>query len=290
MNQNSRLKEPILTDPAGYLREDFRFFHLRDQTPGAWEFHHHDFLKIMILIEGRIDYVIEGRSYRLAPWDIVLVDRGLIHRPEADPAFPYERIILYLSPDFLDRYSDTDSLTLCFREAQYRHSHILRFHEELRSPLISLLSRLESALDGHSETFGNALMSRLLCLEFLIELNRASISSGSGYLTTGTLDYRISGLLSYINSHLSQELSIEHLSGVCSLSPYHMMRIFKEETGFTIGSYITEKRLILAREYMKEGRKATEACYLSGFNHYSVFLRAYKKRYKGLPKDFINFS
>ena len=285
MSHDNRLHEPILSTPTGYLNEDFRLFHLRDKTPGVWEFHHHDFLKIMILVEGRIDYVIEGRNYHLAPWDIVLVDRGQLHRPEADPGFPYERIILYLSPDFLEQYSGADPLTQCFREAQYRHSHILRLREELRAPLVSLLSRMESALDGHSNTFGNALMSRLLCLEFMIELNRASISSNSGYLAAGTLDYRISGLLSYINSHLEQELSIGHLASVCCLSPYHMMRIFKEETGLTIGSYIAEKRLILAREYIKAGKNATEACYLSGFKHYSVFLRAYKKRYNGLPRE-----
>lgn len=119
-------------------------------------------------------------------------------------------------------------------------------------------------------------MSRLLCLEFLVELNRASMDDKAQYLPTGVLNYRVSGLISYINEHLDEDLSIGTLSSLSCISPYHMMRIFKEETGCTIGNYITEKRLIYARDLLSEGVNATDACFRSGFSHYSTFLRAYK--------------
>ena len=87
---------PITDDaPAferqGFLKEDFRLFHLKDKVSPCYEFHYHDFLKIMVLLEGKVNYVIEGRSYSLHPFDIVLVGRGQIHRPEVDPGQPYER-------------------------------------------------------------------------------------------------------------------------------------------------------------------------------------------------------
>ena len=104
--------------PQGYLKEEFRFFHLKDLGKGPYEYHHHDFLKILILINGNVSYSIEGRSYRLMPWDMVLVDRGQIHRPEPDPSCPYERLILYLSPAFLEAHKHADSdLALCFHTA-----------------------------------------------------------------------------------------------------------------------------------------------------------------------------
>ena len=119
--------------PQGYLKEEFRFFHLKDLGKGPYEYHHHDFLKILILINGNVSYSIEGRSYRLMPWDMVLVDRGQIHRPEPDPSCPYERLILYLSPAFLEAHKHADSdLALCFSTASYRHSQVLRFAKEER--------------------------------------------------------------------------------------------------------------------------------------------------------------
>lgn len=281
---------PITDDaPAfqqkGFLKGDFHLFHLRDKVNRSYEFHYHDFLKIMVLLEGKVNYVIEGRSYVLHPHDIVLVGRGQIHRPEVDSGQPYERQILYLSQDFLDRCREEGAaLDRCFDTAAYRHSNVLRLKDEVRLNILSLLKRLERSQNWQQEDFAGSLMSRLLCLEFLIELNRASLDDKAQYLPTGTLNYRVSGLISYINDHLSEDLSIGKLSSLSSISPYHMMRIFKEETGYTIGNYITEKRLIRARNLLAEGTGATQACFLSGFSHYSTFLRAYKDHFHELPK------
>ena len=196
---------PITDDaPAferqGFLKEDFRLFHLKDKVSPCYEFHYHDFLKIMVLLEGKVNYVIEGRSYSLHPFDIVLVGRGQIHRPEVDPGQPYERQILYLSQDFLDRHRENeDSLDRCFATAAYRHSNVLRLKEEVRANMLSLLKQLERSQNWQQEEFAGPLMSRLLCLEFLVELNRASMDDKAQYLPTGVLNYRVSGLISYIN-------------------------------------------------------------------------------------------
>lgn len=270
---------------AGFLNREFMVFHLKDKPDRTFEFHYHDFYKILVFLEGNVNYIIEGRTYTLRPYDIVLVGRGRIHRPEADSSSAYERIILYLSQEFFDRcHEEGAGLDNCFSTAAYRHSDVLRLKEEVLHPAISLLKRMKRAQDWQTEDFAGPLYTRVLCLEFLIELNRAALEANAQYLPTGTLNYRVSGLISYINEHLAEDLSIKTLSAVSCTSSYHMMRIFKEETGCTIGNYITEKRLKKARELLADGTKATEACYLSGFNNYSTFLRAYKSRFHCLPR------
>ncbi len=263
----------------GFLNEEFRLFHVRDLNGQTYRFHYHDFYKIMVLLEGNVNYVIEGRSYRLAPFDMVLVDRGAIHRPEVDPALPYERLILYLSPEFLT----ADKLSLCFSQAAYRHSSVLRMSRQDRRPLLDLLMRLEKSLEAGTE-FAAPLYARLLCMEFMVLLNRLCLQPDSAYLTESAMDFRVAGLISHINSHLSEELTIPALAACCCMSPYHMMRLFKRETGYTIGNYICEKRLLKARELLSGGISATQACFASGFNSYSSFLRAYKKQFHGLPR------
>ncbi len=275
--------------PQGYLLEDFRLFHLKDQSSRDYNFHHHDFLKIMILLSGNVTYVVEGRSYPLTPWDMVLVDRGQVHRPVVDTSHPYERILLYLSPAFLEKHSTKEApLIKCFETAQFRHSQVLRLSRETLVPFKILLQKLEANTSFRDDDFAAPLLAKALCLEFLIELNRITLSPKAGFLTESTLDYRISGLLAYINSHLEEAMDMVSLSALSGLSSYHMMRLFKQETGYTVGNYITEKRLIKARNLMSQGTCATQACYLCGFQNYSTFLRAYKKRYPGRPKDILN--
>ena len=103
---------------TGYLTDDFRLFHLTAPVPSETAPHYHDFCKILVLLKGSIGYTIEGRSYQLLPDDIVLVDHGEIHCPHPGERTFYERIILYLSPLFLEQVSPGAPLNRCFDQAR----------------------------------------------------------------------------------------------------------------------------------------------------------------------------
>ena len=92
-------------EKKGYLLEDFRLFHLKDVQKTKIEYHYHEFYKLLFLISGKGSYSIEGKRYMLHAGDIVLLDKQLVHRPEFEEENTYERVILYISPEFLERQS-----------------------------------------------------------------------------------------------------------------------------------------------------------------------------------------
>ena len=47
--------------------------------------------------------------------------------------------------------------------------------------------------------------------------------------------------------------------------------------------YISEKRLLLARELLRSGKSVQESCEKSGYADYSTFARAYRKRFGCTP-------
>ena len=87
----------------GYLLENFRLFHLRTTQGTQVDFHYHEFCKLLLLVSGRGGYVVDGQRYLLQPGDLVLIGSRSAHRPELEEDSPYERIIIYISPDFLQR-------------------------------------------------------------------------------------------------------------------------------------------------------------------------------------------
>ena len=91
-------------------------------------------------------------------------------------------------------------------------------------------------------------------------------------------------MLQYLAENLTQPLSIDALAARFYVSKYHMMRRFKAETGYTIHSYLTSKRLMLARERIAAGQPATEVCFSCGFRDYSTFARAYRKLFSEPPR------
>ena len=137
----------------GYLNSEFRLFHLTDQETREVKYHYHDFDKITIFIKGHVIYTIEGKSYELSPYDIVLVRHNDIHRLVVDNSQIYERIIVYISPNFMNAYkTDSYDLSYCFQKAEEEHSNVLRIPSLKNSSLFQSITRLEKSFsdDGYA--------------------------------------------------------------------------------------------------------------------------------------------
>ena len=126
----------------GYLEENYHYFHLRDTAGQERDFHFHEFDKIVLLLSGRVEYAVEGRSYDLRPWDILLVKHHAIHKAMIDKSEPYERIILYLDGSYYDQLLPEARLTDCFDEADRRGEYRLVPDEEQRRELEETLRAL----------------------------------------------------------------------------------------------------------------------------------------------------
>ncbi|WP_376776821.1 helix-turn-helix domain-containing protein, partial [Sporosarcina sp. NCCP-2331] len=53
-------------------------------------------------------------------------------------------------------------------------------------------------------------------------------------------------VISYIEQHLLEDLGLDYFSALTSYSKFHLLRVFKKETGKTIGEYIRYRRLAVA--------------------------------------------
>lgn len=268
----------------GYLHDNFKIFHLSDTAQREFTYHYHDFNKILILLSGDVTYNIEGRSYALQPNDIVFVNAGEVHKPVIHSDAPYERIIIYVSTNFLSSYQkDSADLNSCFEQAHSRQSHVLRIKSFTNSRINHCVQRLETAL--HDKEFASELYQEVLFLEFMIELNRAALCDNISYISNTGSNKTILSLIEYLNTHLTEDINIDLLAGQFYLSRYYLMHTFKEETGYTIGNYLATKRLLLAKEMIAAGKPITEVCYACGYKNYSTFSRAYKKNFGKSPRE-----
>jgi hypothetical protein len=82
---------------------------------------------LVLFVSGQGEYTVEDRHYSLRAGDILLIGNGQIHRPEFAKGKEYERIIFYISPEFLKKNSVEGC---CLEELFYGYgsevSHVLR--------------------------------------------------------------------------------------------------------------------------------------------------------------------
>lgn len=255
----------------GYLEENYHYFHLRDTAGQERDFHFHEFDKIVLLLSGRVEYAVEGSSYDLRPWDILLVKHHAIHKAMIDKSEPYERIILYLDGSYYNHLLPEARLTDCFDEADRRGEYRLVPDGEQRRELEETLQAFERAQkDGR---FGANTMCDTYIIQLLVQIGRISPAPEP---EETRYDPKIRQALSYINENLNRELSVGELAEQVYLSRYHFMRLFKAQTGETVHAYIRQKRLLYAAKLIREGEPASRAAAEAGFPDYSAFYRAFR--------------
>ncbi|WP_297133303.1 AraC family transcriptional regulator [Terrisporobacter sp.] len=280
-----------LKNSVGYLNDDFKIFHIRDKKDITFEYHHHDFNKIIIFIEGDVNYFIEGKSYKLKPWDILFVNNNEIHKPEVNPNVFYERIVIWINPNFTDNFINnfnnvTTNLLNCFQLASENKYNLLRLSQASTSNIKSFVFQIKDC--ENSGEFGSDVLKNALFLQLMVLINRLFLTSEKTNIDDITCDKNIEEVLKYINDNIDKDLSIDSIASKFFISKYYLMRKFKAQTGSSIHSYIIKKRLILSKNLIHEGYPMSEVSIKCGFNDYSSFVRAFKKVYGVSPKNYLN--
>lgn len=269
---------------SGYLHSTCKIFYLETSSSKDFEYHYHDFHKILLFLGGSVSYAVEGQEYDLLPGDIIFIPAGQIHRPVIRENIPYERIIAYVSQDYFDSYARNGcDLFACFAQAMQHRSNLFRLPEHACRDLRKISAAIADSFK--ETTFGTELFQQTKLVEYLILLNRLLLENQTSYHLTGTANTQVLQMIDYINQHITEELSIDVIAQQAYLNRSYVMHLFKAETGYTIGKYITEKRLFLANFYISQGESMTDACYKSGFRNYTTFYQAYKGKYKRSPKQ-----
>jgi transcriptional regulator GlxA family with amidase domain len=160
--------------------------------------------------------------------------------------------------------------------------HVLRLKENVRKKVFSRAYELEKELSG--DEYGREILCSAALLRLLVEIGRARRQEGS--MNPGPVtpeDPRVVEWMDFLDRNLSEDLDMDQLAEHFFVSKFHMMRLFKAETGFTIHNYLMQRRLLAARNLIEKGMRATEACYRCGFRSYSSFTRAYSKHFGSTP-------
>ena len=275
-----------INNKFGYLNDNFKIFHIRDKKDIKFEYHHHDFSKIVILIDGDLTYYIEGKAYILKPWDILFVNKNEIHKPVVNPNKYYERIVIWLNPDFMAKYAQgNNNLLKCFEVAIKNNYNLLRLNMKSIDIIKNLIQDIQNC--NNSNEFGSEILKESLFVQLMVLMNRLFLNSDKNRdIEDIQYDKTIEGVLNYINSNLENDLSIDTIASEFFISKYYLMRKFKNQIGSSIHNYVVQKRLILARSLISDGLSMSSVCSRCGFNDYSSFVRAFKKVYGVSPSNY----
>lgn len=280
-------RTPQRFDPRQHMRtSDFEIFHYRESAPGPVAIHHHDFYEVYFFLSGQVEYRVEGTVYRMEPGDLLLISPMELHQPIVQPdSEPYERMVLWIGRDYLESLSTGEiSLTRCFDWTRPGHTNLLQLNAVQRAGIAAKLDELEREANG--DGYGAALWASGALLQLLVELNRMALqSTGDGAAETPSL---VSRVLEYVGEHYRENLTLATLAQEFYVSKSYLSHEFRQTVGTSLYHYIQLKRLLIARQMLRDNIAPGVVCQNCGFGDYANFYRTFRREYGISPREYQN--
>lgn len=257
------------------------FHHTVDPHPRDTDFqmHVHDEYEMFYLISGQVEYWVETAMYPLKPGCLLITRPMESHRIHILDDVPYERCCINFTPQCLEQIDPAGRLLVPFHNRPLGQNCLFSPDEMERIPMSSLISAICEETADPTCTPGRMLT---YLYPLLSEVRRAfNDRAASSYNVPRTTEEL---LVDFVNLHLYEDLSISRVCEFFYMSPSQVSRLFKRATGTSLWDYVLFKRLTEARHMIREGAFARQAAEAVGFKDYSVFYRAYLKRFGVSPK------
>ena len=98
---------------------------------------------------------------------------------------------------------------------------------------------------------------------------------------------RLKRVLAYIDTHLDENITLAELARSANLSLYYFATLFRKSTGFSPHRYILHRRVIRARELLRNtSLRVLDVSLDLGFQHQNNFARAFRRITGMTPTNF----
>lgn len=239
--------------------------------------HVHEEFCLVIVLRGAETHVCRGKSYEASAGDLMLLNADEAHASRSVGA---EYRVIHIRPRALARLAS--EIFGGEPRAPYFAEPVVR-----DPPLFRLLLGLHLKLGRDDAPLGHE--SELVsALGFLLARR---IKTRSALRPPGKEARRVKLIQDYLKSHYAENVPLARLAALADLSPFHLLRVFREQVGVPPHEYQIQVRVAHAKRLLHAGHPISQAAVETGFFDQSHLSRNFKRivgvtpgRYSSLSK------
>ena len=228
--------------------------------------HSHDFCEILYVAGGAGEAILEGKKFRLAPGDLVVVNPGTLHEERSDAKAPLRLIFLAIRD-----FAVPGLPAGCLSQEKYRVLSCGEYRYKMDIYLRELLQETSSQIEFYRE-ISQGLVSALLVLVMrLIRINPEDEAA---------LSQECQKIKEYLDQNFTSPITLDSLSETVYISKHYLSHLFKEQTGVSPIKYLTSKRMEKACELLSETElPVSEVSKAVGYENPLYFSQVFKRIY-----------
>ena len=245
----------------------YRIMLNRDDGWSMTQAHRHDCLEVLLCLCDGGNFFLRDSVHPLRRGTLIVMQEYVLHRSIATEN-TYERYVLHIPRETL--------LAASGEKTDFSAIITGNYCFQLDQESFGQLQELMAQCYTDSDALGEDILRDCAFLSILVKVARLLPSAATDSVAS-SLSAPVRHAIDWINSHLNENLSLDTLASHCYATKYHLCRLFKEETGFTVGEYILQQRLLRASALLRAGESVQKAGEDAGFQNYNHFIRTFSR-------------
>ena len=280
-----------ISEQSNHTQSLLRLFRSSLPSDGSMFYeHHHTALEITMVLSGSGIYATDESEFSFESGDIFLFgtdERHWIKKLDCRT----DMLNVHFEPRFIwsENFGiSSGELIRVFLNRKKNPLNKLDMTKESSMSVKRLIFQMEKELEEKKRE--HEIMQKVHLVNILIEM----IRSFEGQIDENDFSYNAQALhhiersLKYIDSHLSENITLEEIANVAHMSKNYFCRIFKKLNGMSPWDYITVKRIEHAVMLLNTtDLTRLEIAQRCGYNNTSNFYYAFKKVTGKAPGDYI---
>ena len=239
--------------------------------------HFHNTHAVGVIERGVNVFDCRGVKRIASAGDIMLLNPAEVHTGEApDKREGWSFRMLFVDPQLLKHVRE--EMTGKASDVPFFSEIVVRDDSTAR-----LLLQLHRALENST----SALQSESLFLMVMTQLLTIHADSRINSRKIGNESLAVARTREYLLANARENITLDELARIAFLSPYHLLRVFREETGLPPHAYQTQIRIEQAKQLLRRDLSISQTAQATGFFDQAHFSKQFK-RYVGItPGQFL---
>lgn len=238
--------------------------------------HMHEEYSIAVVLQGTETTTCRGASHEARRGHLLLINAEEVH---ANKSAGSEYRLIKVRPGTFNRVardlSEQASAGPWFPKVVVDDSLLFRRLLDLHLKLEQNISPLEQESEFISTM--RLLLTRIN--KNYRERSKRKVGSEDGYVRL---------VRDYLRSHYAENVSLTQLTSLTNLSPFYLLRVFREGAGFPPHEYQTQVRIAHARKLIRNGTSLSQAALETGFFDQSHLSRNFKRIVGVTPRQYFS--